>query len=250
MGRETIRAAVVGSIALVWMLASAAGRNAEVERRIAVYAGEFAPYVSAGEAGPHGIMVDLLRAIGRRAEVRFDITVVPWRRAQRLVAYQGHAAMIIPLTRTEAREHDYEWVMPLLSQPLALLGRDADLVDIAFDDASNLVVAVQAESPNAQLLREQDFQRIEYVPRETQAAQLIKLGRADAWFARPMVARAVYDSVGGDPNALVVGPKKHTPPMYLAAAKGAFSEQLCARLRTALAELRADGTYNRIITTY
>jgi len=250
MGRGMIRVAMVCVVALLAPTAWAAAGDVDPERRITVHAGEFAPYVSSGEDGPRGVMVELLRAVGQRADVRFDITVLPWQRAQHIVGDQGRHAMIIPLTRTESREPEYDWVVPLLSDPLALMGREASLADMTFGEARDLVVAVQAESPNAELLRERGFRHVQRVPREARAARLIKLGRADAWFARPMVARAVYGSVGGDSDALVSGPQKRTPPMYLAAAKGRFSEQLRDRLRAAFTGLRADGASARILAKY
>ncbi|WP_176758453.1 substrate-binding periplasmic protein [Limimonas halophila] len=218
--------------------------------RITVYAGDFAPYVSRGEPGPRGVMVDLLRAIAARAEVRFDIRIVPWSRAQHLVGNAGEKAMIIPLTRSEAREDTYDWVVPLLSDPLALVGRDPQIAGMDLADARDLFVAVQANSPNAMILLKEGFRNFQTVTQESSAARLLKLNRVDAWFARPMVARAEYAGVGGDPDTLVVGPARETPPMYLGAAKDTFPRDILNRIRDAFAVLRESGRHAEIIKGY
>jgi len=194
--------------------------------------------------------VELLRALGARAEVNFTIEVVPWRRAQRLVGRFRRKAMIIPLTRIKKRESSYDWVVPLLSDPVTLVGRDPELAEMTFEEARDWLVAAQAESSHADLLSRAGFQRVETVFGEAQAARLLQQGRIDAWFTPMLVAKAVYARIGGDAQSLVAGPTRQTPPFYLAAGKGRFSEELCARLRTAFVELRIDGTYDRIVGAY
>jgi len=235
---------------LVAVAVWATARAGAATPTVTVYAGDFAPYVTRGEDGPRGVMVELLRAVGERAGVRFAIEIVPWSRAQHLVGGSGGKAMIIPLTRTEAREPDYDWVVPLLSDPLALVARDPKIAGMDLAEARNLFVAVQANSPNAAILREQGFDHVQTVTSEAKAARLLKLRRVDAWFARPMVARAEYAKMGGEPEGLIVGPARDTPPMYLGAAKDAFAPDVLNRIRDAFAALWKSGRRAEIVARY
>jgi len=210
---------------------------------VPVYAGSFPPYVYRDADGrATGLMVEILTRLGAEAGIRFEVRIMPWARAQLWVGQEQRRAMILPLTRTAAREPRYDWVVPLLHEPLAMMVTDPALAGADFAALRARPVAVQTESPNAAFLREQGFTALNTVNAEATAARMLRHGRVDGWFARPMVARAVFRRVGGDPEALHVGAVKPTPPMFLGATREGFSEALLARLRAAFARLETRGT--------
>ena len=217
---------------------------------IPVYAGAFAPYATHGETRPTGLMVDILDALADEAGVRFDIEIMPWARAQLLVRQGEPPGMIVPLTRTPAREPHYAWVVPLLREPLAMMVTDPDLAKLGFADLRAHSVAVQAESPNAAFLKEKGYRSLDLVNAETTAARMLRHGRVAAWFARPRVARVVYDKTGGAPDSLHTGATRTTPPMYLGATPKAFAPALLKRIRDAFATLRREGRLDSILTRY
>jgi len=233
-----------------WLAAASAPARAAEGDAIPVYAGDFAPYVTRGEDGATGLMVDLLREIETRTGLAFKVRIVPWARAQHFVSRVKRKAMIIPLTRTTQREPLYDWVVPLLRDPLALMVTDPALNRSSFEAMRDLRVGVQAESPNERLLERMGFTALQVTNDEKTSARLLNRGRIEAWFARPMVARQVYKKVGGDPKELVVGPQRRTPPMYLGAAKDRFATATLAAIRNAFDAMRASGAYARITSRY
>lgn len=217
---------------------------------VRVYAGDFPPYVGADAEGPAGIMVDLLDLVGQRADIEFDLQVVPWARAQHLVSERKREAMIIPLTRTPAREDNYDWVVPLLEDPLAIIGIDPALARRDFSELHHVTIGVQTQTPNEALLREMGFERVVIFNSEAAAARMLWIGRIYAWFARPMVAREVFQRIGGNPDTLAIGPQRSTAPMYLAAAQDAFEEHTIAKIRRAFDEIIASGLYDEVLARY
>lgn len=217
---------------------------------ITVYSGSFPPYAGRGPDGTKGLIVDLLDAVTRYSDIQFEVTVVPWARAQHLVGHHRRKAMIAPLTRTDAREKQYDWAAPLLEDPLALMVTNPALENLGFRAMRDLQVGVQAESPNQGLLESMGFNALYAANDEATCARLLRHDRIDAWFARPMVARHVYARAGGDPDDLIVGPEKRTQPMYLAAAKDRFEDSTLETIRRALDTLRRDGRYRRIMERY
>lgn len=111
-------------------------------------------------------------------------------------------------------------------------------------------VGVQHDSPGETFLIEQGFTQLAPAVDESTSARKLIIGRIDAWFVRQLVATQTARDVGDDdPARLVRGAAWKTPSLYLAGSQ-AVPAALAERLREALAALRADGAYDRIVNRY
>jgi polar amino acid transport system substrate-binding protein len=169
----------------------------------------------------------------------------PWPRAQQQVA-SGANLGIAPLTRTEARETHYKWIVPILSDPYYLYRLSSSVDESPRRDT---LIVVQRASPGEDFLRDNGYVNLFATSSERIAARMLLHKRTSYWFAREMVAHVLLRQEGGNPVELEALMGFDTDPMYLAGGHG-VSPSIIDRLRTAMTSLREDGTLDEIFRRY
>lgn len=236
-------------VSAIALLATAAlWPGASPAESLTVLAGPIAPYAIENGDRP-GAAVEVINAMAKRAGVDLVVKFEPWARAQ-TDTQSGKGVAILPLTRTSDRESRYAWIAPLLSDPLYLTTTRKDVAVPKLVDAKSLKIATLRDSAQEEELRHDGLSsNIEPTNDEDTGARMLKLGRVDAWFTRSMVASFTFSRNGGEPKDLVRFAETPTPPMYLAGSPD-FPSVTAEKLRQALASLKADGTYDRIVGSY
>jgi polar amino acid transport system substrate-binding protein len=222
-----VRSALAAALLLLSALPTAAQQTLRlVTGELPPYAFHVPPPTVAEQGEAQGLVFDVVREVARRIGHPQGVEFMPWARAQELATTRPGVG-ILALTRSPEREDRYAWVFNVVTDDLVLVGG----------------------SGAEQLLREQGFARVQPAPEEWINAQKLRDRLIDAWLApRLMVLHAVRE-VGGDVSALNIGAVVRRSEIWFAASRG-LPEAEIARWRRGFEEVRADGTYDRILARY
>ncbi|MET1082011.1 MAG: transporter substrate-binding domain-containing protein [Burkholderiales bacterium] len=207
------------------------------------------PSVSVSEfPGPgQGIVYDVVQAMAKRVGHTGSIEFMPWRLAQRTAMTNPNVG-ILALTRTAEREDKYRWVVKILDDDLILVGgQGADVSSL--DKVKNRPTGVLLLSGAQALLTEKGFTRIEPAPEEWINARKLRDRRIDDWLALRQMVIYAYREIGGDPATLNIGEIVRQNQLWFAASKS-LSDAEAEKWQKAFVEIRADGTYDRIVAKY
>jgi polar amino acid transport system substrate-binding protein len=173
---------------------------------------------------------------------------LPWARSQRIVQ-TGKNQLIIPLSRTPGREDQYTWIAPVMTMDRAFFSLDKRVE--TFEQARQTYgrVAVGMGSAQEQVLRDEGFsaKQIYSLKIGENPAQMLLLGRVDAWFNGVPETRYFWPQVSDRP--LLVSPALMKSDLYLACSK-ICDPTMVDDLRKAIESLRKDGTVRRITDAY
>ncbi|WP_213878711.1 transporter substrate-binding domain-containing protein [Pseudomonas sp. dw_358] len=206
------------------------------------------PLTLLGQDGRYGIVGDATFKAAAMAGYDLHLVSLPWARAQRTVA-AGEDQLIIPLSRTPDREDRYTWVAPIMTMDRAFFSLDKR-VD-SFEEARRTYhrIAVGMGSAQEIKLREEGFSNEQIYPLKIgeNPAQMLLLGRVDAWFNGVPESRHIWGEVSR--RTLLMSPALMTADLYLACSRRC-AEPMVSRLRAALEALRANGTLEQIVEDY
>lgn len=143
---------------------------------------EFPPY-QIRKPGLHGWSVSLVRQLMEQAGIQYRIEVLPWARAYK-DAQQSANVLIFSLLRTQEREAEFSWIVPLcpmrISFYTAAHRHDVQINNLS--DANRYMVGVENGQANYRFLREQGFseqKNLLVVGHNHQLQQMLQLGRVD-----------------------------------------------------------------------
>ncbi|MBK8209691.1 MAG: transporter substrate-binding domain-containing protein [Rhodospirillales bacterium] len=196
---------------------------------------------------PRGLVYELVREMARRIGHSGTIDFMGWTRAQELALIEPNIG-ILALTRSPEREPFYNWMVNIVTDDLVLVGGagvDVASVETVKDRPTGVLRTSGAEA----LLRELKFTRIEPASEEWVNAMKLRDRRIDAWLAPRLMVLFGWREIGGDAATLNIGRIVRPSPIYFAASRD-VSQADAERWREAFAQVRADGTYDRILTTY
>ena len=127
---------------------------------IKVLTSQYPPYTYVGDDGSvTGSSTDKVRALLDKTGLPYEIHVVPWGRALRLVSEDPHS-LIYSIDRTPDREARFQWLLPLNQVENGLIGR-RDLLPQGFSKAmvlaGNYKAVCSDGSSSCELLRQYGF---------------------------------------------------------------------------------------------
>ncbi len=246
----------LAAITILFATAPALGEDVPTARpETEILAASIPPYVyeePAGSGNSMGVMTELVVAMAKRIGHSGKITYLPWARAQQVTreSKDGTPKLLLPLTRTQAREYQYKWVVSLLEDEAVLVthkGKQPLITDI--DQAKSLATGALLGSPQEAFLRDQRFAKIDAGVDEETNARKLNAGRLQVWFVARMVAPFLYKKAGFDPKDLQYGVKLRTNDLYLGASP-ALPDSEAEKWRGALRAMQEDGTYDKIVNAF
>jgi polar amino acid transport system substrate-binding protein len=214
---------------------------------VKVVAAEFPPLTTDAAGHPGGVVLDVVAEACRRAGIALEFSFLPWQRAQ--LEVQGKRdVMIIPFTRTPAREAQYRWIAPVLEfhTVLVTLGPPPATIEQA---RTRVVGYVRGTSFKDEVQRA-GFPYVEETDDDVTNARKLKRGRIGAWITTDLMARGVYRQAGFDPAELKYGPTLGPVKVSWVAASHEFPPELAAKIADAIDRMRADGSYEAIVRRY
>jgi polar amino acid transport system substrate-binding protein len=196
---------------------------------------------------PQGLVYEVVQEMAKRIGHSGNIDFMGWSRAQEL-AIIGPNVGILALTRSPEREPFYNWMVNIVTDDLIVVGgtgiNAADL-----DTLRERPIGVLRTSGAEALLRERHFTRIEPASEEWVNAYKLRERQLDAWLAPRLMVLFGWREIGGDASTLNFGQLVRPSEIYLAASKN-IPEAEAERWRDAFAQVKADGTYDRILKYY
>ncbi len=155
---------------------------------------------------------------------------------------------LVGLVCTPDREPLYRWIALLIESDQVFITMSTPIN--SFQQAHALsAIAVLAGSTHETLLRRRGFANLLPVYRMASLPQVLRHGRADAWFAPALRAQYYTRLLANPKDRFVLGAPVGVLHLWLAAHRS-FDPTLGNRLRQALAILHRDGTYDRILRRY
>lgn len=217
-------------------------------RSFELYMPEAPPLSMAGGVGQQGIVADAARQALALAGYGVNTSVLPWLRAQRAVQ-QGQDLLIVPLSRTPDREASYTWIAPIMSMDRAFFSLDQRVESFAQARQTYRRIAVGMGSAQERKLRDEGFDDSQIYPLRIgeNPAQMLLLGRVDAWFNGVPESRYIWRQVSKRP--LLMSPVLMTTDLYLACSK-VCSPLAVQRLQNAVETLHRNGAIQRLLDSY
>lgn len=217
-------------------------------RAFDLYMPEAPPLSMAGVAGQQGIVADAAGQAMVLAGYRMNTHILPWLRAQRTVQ-QGQDMLIVPLSRTPDREAAYTWIAPIMSMDRAFFSLDQRVESFAQARRTYHRIAVGMGSAQERKLYDEGFDASQIYPLRIgeNPAQMLLLGRVDAWFNGVPESKYIWRQVSERP--LLMSPVLMTSDLYLACSRSC-SPQMVRSLREAVQTLHRDGSIKRLVERY
>ena len=190
-----------------------------------------------------GFDMDLIREVGRRLDMQVEIINTAWEGILPGLLAGHYDVVISAMTITDERAQVVDFSDPYFATGQVIVVRADDTSVNEPADLVGKVVAVQIGT-TGQFAAEriEGVARIDHYPTMPEAFLALRLGRADAAVADELVA---LEEARANPGVLKVVGKPFTVEYYgIAMRKG--QDQLLRAINRALAQIKADGTYDEL----
>lgn len=218
---------------------------------------DYPPFNFERDGKRQGIAVDTLAemlALTGAKKTRADIKVWPWARGYE-TAQKEKNTVLFSTTRTEAREHLFKWVGPIMPSRIVLVAkkkRGIRITSIGDINTARYKVGVVREDIGGQLLDKMGAgkERLVLANSGVSLAKMLQADRVDLWaYGAPVIMwnlkelgfhAAEYEEV------LTLTEAQH----YYFAVNKETDDTLVARLQAALEQVKASGRFAEIVARY
>lgn len=196
----------------------------------------------------HGIVGDVAVAAMTKAGYTVQFHILPWARSQKHVSEQRNH-LIAPLSRTPEREDRFTWIASVMPMERAFFTLDRQVSSFAEARQTYRKIGVGLGSAQQEILRTEGFSDDQIYPLVIgdNPAQMLLMGRIDAWFNGVPESRYIWPKVSK--RELLMSPVNSSADLYLACSKRC-SPKMVKKLRAAVESLRASGEIQRIHDRY
>jgi PAS domain S-box-containing protein len=207
---------------------------------------KLAPVVYSEGTVPAGLAVDMVRALASHMSRPVEIRTMDWKQAQSLVA-EGKADALIQINATPERKEIYDFSDPFLESHFAIFVR-ADRTGVSgISSLRGLRVGVESGGLPEQLLGKDTQIPLTVIPSFPEGFRMLDAGTIDAVVVDYRVGAYVLAS-SGIRNIKAAGDPIASSYSAIAVRKG--NSALLGDINRALATIKADGTYERIIANW
>jgi polar amino acid transport system substrate-binding protein len=214
-----------------------------------ILAGDLPPFTTEKGADAPGALGAMVKELEARIGVSAPIEFLPWPRAQAF-AQKDTRVLILPLTRTPEREVHYRWMVKLYQQRFVFIARRASGVNVhSVDELRKLRIVVLRDSPNVPQLRSRNFMHIIEVNTVDDMTHMLKLDMVDAIYGGDEINLHVLDQNGVDRADLNVSNPLENGEVWLGGSLDLTQDE-ANTWQKAMLQLKADGSYKRILQAY
>ena len=211
----------------------------------------YAPFESQNEKGEIvGFDIDVVKAVAQKAGMEVKFVNTPWEGIFNTLAQGDRDFLVSAITITDERKQTMDFSSPYFdAQQLMAVKKDSKIAK--FDDLKKLKVGVQNGTTGDEVvtkLQGKDSTNIKRFESTPLALKELEAGGVDAVVADNGV---VVHYVANNPasNFKTLADSSFAAEQYgLAVKKG--NTDLLAKLNKGLADIKSDGTYNTIYTSY
>lgn len=211
----------------------------------------YAPFESQNEKGEIvGFDIDVVSAVAKKAGIEVKFVNTPWEGIFNNLAQGDRDLLVSAITITEERRQTIDFSAPYFDAQ-QLIAVKADSKVAKFDDLKKLKVGVQTGTTGDEVVTKllgktsTDVKRFESTPL---ALKELESGGVDAVVAdNGVVIHYVANNAGA--KFKTVSDASFTPEQYgIAVRKG--NAELLEKINKGLADIKADGTYDKIYAQY
>jgi polar amino acid transport system substrate-binding protein len=251
-----LRQRLVGTaLALAWLACLPAG--AQTVDDLVFITEEYPPFNFERNGKRLGIAVDVLEEILVQAgstKTRADIKVWPWARGYE-TALKEKNTVLFSTTRTEAREHLFKWVGPIMPSRIVLVAkkmRDIRIKSVDDLNTSPYKIGVVREDIGGQLLADMGVSRARTVPANSgvSVAKMLHADRVDLWAYGAPVIMWNLKELGYPSDAYEEVFTLTESQQYYYAVNKDTDDRVVEKLQSALEQVKAKGKFNAIIARY
>lgn len=232
------------------LLAALGGASSVQAEPLNVYVGQGQMPFADGVALRAGLFGELMRELCARTEQQCVFRSVPWRRVLSAASEDPHA-IVLNLGRTAEREKDFVWLLDVLPTPYVLVSLNRRYDSLA-DALQSGPVAVMSGTPRADAINaiRTGAQRVVEVTDPEQAAQLLQSGRVVAWYEIDLRAIYLWRELGYGAPLKFGKPLSSTRSHIAGSLKLEGADSLGRKMAAAFADMRTDGSWQRILAGY
>ena len=192
-----------------------------------------------------GIGTDLVREVMRRADVSYEIRILPWQRAYNETLNEKDVC-VFSTTHTMERNSLFQWVGPLSIREWSIYSLASEALEIhSFQELRKYVVGGYAGDAKAVKLQGLGVQ-MDLAVKDDLNPKKLEAGRIKLWAADAEMAPILAAQAGVEIRKLFTF---DIVPMSLACNR-AVAPDLINRLAAALKNAYEDGTVDRITARY
>jgi polar amino acid transport system substrate-binding protein len=195
----------------------------------------------------HGIAVDIVREIFKRADISYSLTLrFPWERIYKL-ALENPGYGVFVMARLPEREKLFKWVGPIGPDDWILLAKaDSKITLDSLEQARQYKIGAYKGDAIAETLAKQGLKPMVVLRDQDNARKLVN-GQIDLWATGDPAGRYLARQEGVDDLKTVL--RFNSAELYLALNKE-VPDDVVARLQKALDELRKEGEVDAIMARY
>jgi len=208
---------------------------------------EYAPKVAFERNGRvEGFLVEIVREMQRRTGDQGEVRMIPWARSAHL-AQEEPNVLLFPVTRTEEREHSYQWVGTISTTEGRFFARAGSGVAVnSLEEAKSLAsIGVPRGFYTEQELTRLGFANLDRVADIDQLFKKLLAGRESVVVIEKVTA-VLWLREHQMPEDLFVPVYTFMKTDFELAFSLKTPPEIVARWQKALAEIKADGTYERM----
>ncbi|MBA1381471.1 substrate-binding periplasmic protein [Pseudomonas brassicacearum] len=195
----------------------------------------------------HGIAVDIVREIFKRADITYSLTLrFPWERIYKL-ALEKPGYGVFVMARLPEREKLFKWVGPIGPDDWVMLAKaDSKIALDSLAQARQYKIGAYKGDAIAETLAKQGLKPIVVLRDQDNARKLVN-GQIDLWATGDPAGRYLARQEGVNDLKTVL--RFNSAELYLALNKD-VPDDVVARLQKALDELRKEGAVDAIMARY
>ncbi|SCZ02732.1 MULTISPECIES: ABC transporter substrate-binding protein [unclassified Pseudomonas] len=195
----------------------------------------------------HGIAVDIVREIFKRADISYSLTLrFPWERIYKL-ALENPGYGVFVMARLPEREKLFKWVGPIGPDDWIMLAKaDSKITLDSLEQARQYKIGAYKGDAIAETLAKQGLKPIVVLRDQDNARKLVN-GQIDLWATGDPAGRYLARQEGVTDLKTVL--RFNSAELYLALNKD-VPDDVVARLQAALDELRKEGAVDVIMARY
>jgi len=208
---------------------------------------DYPPFNMMGSAGRiSGLSTEIVQELFHRAGLSYGIELLPWIRAFNLAVLEANTCLY-STTRTDAREHQFKWIGPLVENPWVLYARsDNPHVIQALEDARTFKIGGYTGDATSQYLIDRGFD-VDLANTDQLNVKKLLAGRIDFWATGKYLGASLLAREKASHVRQVL--TFNTSLLYLA-CNPAMADSLVQQLNEILHGMQHDGTLSRINAKY
>ncbi len=211
---------------------------------------EFAPYAYAENGQAKGFVTEIVREAFRRMDQPIEIKVLPWARCLLYMEF-GKADATFPMFRTAERETYTDYTSePLIYEYKSLFVHHTSDISYSgnFDDLKHYTFGKVSEFGSGPIFDQAEKEGLKVDLTSSAEQNVLKLinQRFDILVDDKYVIMAILQRMGQQEQLRYIGDLEAVPS-YLGFSKLRNHQELLKKFEQTLTEMKADGTYQRII---